>query len=76
MAKKLRTPLKPGRNGTPSINTQLAALTAKTGAASTTTAGIVKKGVAVADAAGATPTAAEFLALLDSLRTAGVIATS
>lgn len=31
---------------------------------------------AVADAAGATPTAAEFKALLDSLRAAGILATS
>lgn len=34
----------------------------------------VKRGVAVADAAGASPTAAEFKALLDSLRAAGLIA--
>lgn len=34
------------------------------------------QGVAVADAAGAAPTAAEFKALLDSLRDAGVIAKS
>lgn len=34
------------------------------------------QGAAVADAAGATPTAAEFKALLDSLRTAGIIATT
>lgn len=39
-------------------------------------AGLVKQGAAVADAAGAAPTAAEFKALLDSLRTAGIIATS
>jgi hypothetical protein len=39
-------------------------------------AGLVKQGVAVANAAGAAPTAAEFLALLASLRTAGVIATA
>lgn len=38
--------------------------------------GGVKKGVAVADAVGATPTAAEYKALLDSLRAAGVIATA
>lgn len=36
--------------------------------------GGVKQGVAVPDAAGASPTAAEFKALLDSLRAAGVIA--
>lgn len=34
------------------------------------------QGAAVADAAGAAPTAAEFKALLDSLRTAGIIATA
>ena len=34
------------------------------------------KGDAVADAAGSTPTAAEFKALLDSLRDAGIIATA
>lgn len=44
--------------------------------ASSSKAGLVKQGAAVADAAGAAPTAAEFKALLDSLRTAGVIASS
>ena len=44
--------------------------------ASATVKGVVKQGVAVADAAGSAPTAAEFKALLDSLRTAGIIATS
>jgi hypothetical protein len=39
-------------------------------------AGVVLQGVAVADAAGAAPTAAEFDALLDSLRDAGIIATA
>lgn len=34
------------------------------------------QGVAVADAAGSAPTAAEFKALLDSLRDAGIIATA
>lgn len=38
--------------------------------------GVVKMGAAVADAAGDAPTAAEFKALLDSLRTAGIIASS
>lgn len=38
--------------------------------------GVVKQGVAVADAAGDAPTKAEFNALLASLRTAGVIATA
>lgn len=41
--------------------------------ASTTAPGLVAMGTAVADAAGAAPTAAEFKALLDSLRNAGVI---
>lgn len=45
-------------------------------AATTLVAGLVNQGVAVADAAGEAPTAAEFKALLDSLRDAGVIATS
>ena len=40
------------------------------------TKGLVLQGVAVADAAGDAPTAAEFKALLDSLRNAGIIATS
>lgn len=44
--------------------------------ASTSNKGVVKQGVAVADAEGDAPTAAEFKALLDSLRGAGVIATA
>lgn len=40
------------------------------------TVGGVKQGVAVADAASTAPTAAEFKALLDSLRGAGIIATA
>lgn len=36
----------------------------------------MEQGVAVADAAGSAPTAAEFKALLDSLRDAGIIAES
>ena len=43
-------------------------------AATTTKAGVVKQGAAVADAASTAPTAAEFKALLDSLREAGIIA--
>lgn len=42
--------------------------------ASASTAGLVKRGVSVANAAGANPTAAEYLALLTSLRNAGIIA--
>lgn len=45
-----------------------------TQAATASVAGVVKQGVAVAAAAGAAPTKAEFDALLASLRTAGVIA--
>lgn len=41
-----------------------------------TTKGLVKQGAAVAEAAGDAPTAAEFKALLDSLRAAGIIATA
>lgn len=43
-------------------------------AATATTLGGVKQGVAVADAAGDAPTKAEFAALLASLRTSGAIA--
>ena len=45
-------------------------------AASADAAGVVKQGTAVANAAGSAPTAAEFKALLDSLRDAGIIAAS
>lgn len=45
-------------------------------AATADKAGAVKMGAAVADAASTAPTAAEFKALLDSLRAAGIIATS
>lgn len=45
-------------------------------AATSTAIGGVKQGAAVADAASTAPTATEFKALLDSLRAAGVIATS
>lgn len=44
--------------------------------ADTAVRGGVLKGVAVTDAAGSTPTKAEFDALLDSLRDAGVIASA
>jgi hypothetical protein len=44
--------------------------------ASATAAGVVKQGVNVAAAAGATPTKAEFDALLTSLKNAGIIASS
>ena len=42
--------------------------------ATTAAAGIVKQSTLVAEAAGATPTAAEFKALLDALKTAGIMA--
>ena len=42
--------------------------------ATTAAAGIVKQSALVAAAAGATPTAAEFKALLDALKTAGIMA--
>lgn len=45
-------------------------------AATTAVKGVVKQGAAVADAASTAPTAAEFKALLDSLRAAGIIATA
>jgi hypothetical protein len=46
------------------------------GAATATSSGLVKQGVNVAAAAGATPTKAEFDALLTSLKNAGIIASS
>lgn len=50
---------------------------AATGTAATvSTAGVVKQGVHVAPAAGANPTAAEYLALLTSLQNAGILASS
>lgn len=45
-------------------------------AATTAIAGMVNQAAAVANAAGEAPTAAEYNALLDALRTAGVIATA
>ena len=42
--------------------------------ATTETAGLVLQAAAVADAAGSAPTAAEFKALLDALREAGIVA--
>lgn len=74
MSRALRTPLKPGRNGSKSINEKVAAGTLVP-AATTTVRGTVLKGAAVAAAAGANPTAAEYLTLLTSLRNAGVITT-
>lgn len=50
--------------------------TAAMPAATASKRGAVKQGVAVADAASTAPTAAEFKALLDSLRDAGIIAKS
>lgn len=45
-------------------------------AATTSKAGLVKQGTVVAEASGENVTAAEFKALLDSLKTAGVLASS
>ena len=42
-------------------------------AASTTAAGLVKQAANVAEAAGSAPTAAEFKALLDALKAAGIM---
>lgn len=98
MALALRTPLKPGRNGSKSINKAIAdivqppdltavedratalearatTLEGKTGLASTGTAGIVKKGVAVVDATDAATALTQLNALLAALRTSGVITT-
>jgi hypothetical protein len=47
----------------------------RNGPATATQRGNVLQGVAVAGAAGANPTQAEYLALLTSLRNAGIIAT-
>ncbi len=59
------------------LHNRITALETKTTTMATVAvAGVVKKGVHVPNAAGAAPTAAEFLALLASLRTAGVLATS
>lgn len=68
-----------GRNSSAKILSDLAdnwSSSTAPAAATKTKAGVVKMGVTVADAAGATPTAAEFKALLDSLKDAGVIAKS
>lgn len=43
--------------------------------ATATTAGLIKQVALVAEAAGETPTAAEFKALLDALKAAGIMAT-
>jgi hypothetical protein len=47
----------------------------RNGRATASRPGTVLQGVAVAGAAGANPTQAEYLALLTSLRNAGIIAT-
>jgi hypothetical protein len=50
----------------------------KTGGATATktSAGTVKQAAKVSEAAGSTPTAAEFKALLDALKSAGIMASS
>ena len=58
------------------VTGELKAASADLPAATAAKAGAVKQGAAVADAAGSAPTAAEFKALLDSLRAAGILATS
>lgn len=71
-AKKLLNNLTPGAK-----QAKLGDLVAQaTATATATTAGQVKQGVHVPDAAGSAPTKAEFDALLASLRTAGVIASA
>ncbi len=74
MAKLLNTPLKQGKCSRRSLNAKMAAGTLVP-AATATVRGTVLKGAAVAAAAGAAPTAAEYLALLTSLRNAGIITT-
>ena len=53
---------------------QINDLPAAPGNATTATAGLVRQAAAVADAAGETPTKAEFNALLAALRAAGIVA--
>lgn len=53
---------------------QITDLPAAPGNATTSRAGLVKQAEAVADAAGETPTKAEFNALLAALRVAGIVA--
>lgn len=53
---------------------QITDLPAAPGNATTSRAGLVKQAAAVADAAGETPTKAEFNALLAALRVAGIVA--
>ena len=50
--------------------------TAAMPAATKTRAGAVKMAAKVSEAAGSTPTAAEFNALLDALKTAGIMASA
>lgn len=73
--KRLLNNLTPGAN-TAKLGDVIAAHEVATQPATASVAGVVKQGAAVAAAAGATPTAAEYLALLTSLRNAGVIAPS
>ncbi len=63
----------PGTNRA-KLGDKVSALANGTQAATTATAGVVKQGVSVPNAAGANPTQAEFNALLTSLRNAGLIA--
>jgi hypothetical protein len=69
-------PFKQIGNALNDIDTRLDGATGGEAVADATTAksGLVKQGAAVADAAGEAPTAAEYNALLASLRAAGVLA--
>lgn len=73
---KPHTPLKPGKTSAASINKELAKQAAAVAPATPATFGTVKQGAIVANAMGAAPTAAEYLALLTSLRAAGIIASA
>lgn len=63
-------------NGIAANDTAVAQLKAKTNNASKSTPGIVKQATAVPEASGANPTKAEFKALLDALKAAGIMASS
>ena len=81
MPKALHTPLKPGRNGTKSINKQIADLKAELArlealiptTATTAKAGTVKTGAAVVDCTSAPTVITQLNALLAQLRLTGVI---
>lgn len=70
--KNLLNKLSPGSKKS-GLGDLISGLDDKTQLATTTTAGIVLKGAAVNVAAGANPTKAEFDALVNSLKNAGVV---